>query len=92
MAKPFVIDKRWVWVAYKSVKRNKGCAGVDRIDFKQFDRPMMKTQASCRTTTKILWHVYSLLPITMHAMIMSSIGSYLQERGSKISCSSPEKY
>ena len=39
-AKPFVIDKRWVWEAYKAVKRNKGCAGVDRIDFKQFDKRM----------------------------------------------------
>ena len=39
-AKPFVIDKRWVWEAYKAVKRNKGCAGVDTIDFKQFDKRM----------------------------------------------------
>ena len=39
-AKPFVIDRRWVWEAYKAVKRNKGCAGVDKIDFKQFDKRM----------------------------------------------------
>lgn len=39
-AKPFVIDRRWVWEAYKAVKRNKGCAGVDKIDFKQFDKHM----------------------------------------------------
>lgn len=37
-AKPFVIDRRWVWEAYKAVKRNKGCAGVDKIDFKRFDK------------------------------------------------------
>ncbi|MBQ7462035.1 MAG: group II intron reverse transcriptase/maturase [Bacteroidaceae bacterium] len=37
-AKPFVIDKHWVWEAYKAVKRNKGCAGVDKIDFKRFDK------------------------------------------------------
>lgn len=39
-AKPFVIDKHWVWEAYKAVKRNKGCAGVDKIDFKRFDKRM----------------------------------------------------
>ena len=27
--KPFQIQKRLVWEAYKSVKRNKGAAGVD---------------------------------------------------------------
>ena len=37
-AKPFVIDRHWVWEAYKAVKRNKGCAGVDKIDFKRFDK------------------------------------------------------
>ena len=37
-AKPFVIDKHWVWEAYKAVKGNKGCAGVDKIDFKRFDK------------------------------------------------------
>ena len=39
-AKPFVIDRHWVWEAYKAVKRNKGCAGVDKIDFKRFDKRM----------------------------------------------------
>ena len=39
-AKPFVIDRYWVWEAYKAVKRNKGCAGVDKIDFKRFDKRM----------------------------------------------------
>jgi RNA-directed DNA polymerase len=39
-AKPFVIDRHWVWEAYKAVKGNKGCAGVDKIDFKRFDKRM----------------------------------------------------
>lgn len=39
-ANPFVIDRHWVREAYGAVKRNKGCAGVDRIDFKRFDKRM----------------------------------------------------
>ena len=39
-AKPFVIDRHWVWEAYKAVKRNKGCAGADKIDFKRFYKRM----------------------------------------------------
>ena len=31
------ITKREVWEAYKKVKRNKGSAGVDRVDFEKFE-------------------------------------------------------
>jgi len=36
-AKPFVIDKRQVWRAYKKVKANKGSAGIDGITLKKFE-------------------------------------------------------
>ena len=41
-AKPFVIDKRLVWEAYKKEKANKGSAGIDKVDQKTFDKEMSK--------------------------------------------------
>ena len=35
--KPFMIDKRLVYEAYKAVKSNKGAAGVDGQTIEQFD-------------------------------------------------------
>jgi RNA-directed DNA polymerase len=35
--KSFAITKREVWEAYKKVRRNKGSAGVDGIDFEKFE-------------------------------------------------------
>ena len=35
--KPFQISKRLVWEAYKSVKRNKGAAGVDGRSIEDFE-------------------------------------------------------
>jgi group II intron reverse transcriptase/maturase len=35
--KPFNIDKRWVYEAYKAVKSNRGSAGVDEQTIEQFD-------------------------------------------------------
>ncbi len=35
--KPFQIPKRLVWEAYKSVKRNKGAAGVDGVSIEDFE-------------------------------------------------------
>jgi RNA-directed DNA polymerase len=35
--KPFHIPKRLVWEAYKSVKRNKGAAGVDGQSIEDFE-------------------------------------------------------
>ncbi len=35
--KPFQIPKRLVWEAYKSVKRNKGAAGVDGQSIEDFE-------------------------------------------------------
>lgn len=37
-AKPFPIDKRQVWEAYKRVKANGGGAGVDEQSLEAFDR------------------------------------------------------
>jgi RNA-directed DNA polymerase len=31
------VTKQMVWGAYKKVKRNKGSAGVDKVNFKEFD-------------------------------------------------------
>lgn len=36
-AKPFCIPKRWVWEAYKRVKRNRGAAGVDEQSIEEFE-------------------------------------------------------
>jgi RNA-directed DNA polymerase len=38
--KPFLIDKRQVYEAYKAVKSNKGAAGVDRQSIEQFERDL----------------------------------------------------
>jgi RNA-directed DNA polymerase len=35
--KPFNIDKRWVYEAYKAVKSNRGAAGVDEQTIEQFE-------------------------------------------------------
>jgi hypothetical protein len=37
--KPFNIDKKLVYDAYKAVKANAGAAGVDGQSLEQFDRP-----------------------------------------------------
>ena len=37
--KPFMIDKRLVYEAYKAVKSNKGAAGVDGQSIEQFEEP-----------------------------------------------------
>src|ERR1700760_3006431 len=37
-AKPYCIDKRDVWEAYKQVKANRGAAGVDGQSIEDFDR------------------------------------------------------
>ena len=36
------VTKSMVWSAYKKVKRNKGSAGVDNINLKEFDKDMEK--------------------------------------------------
>jgi group II intron reverse transcriptase/maturase len=38
--KSFIITKRQVWEAYKKVRRNKGSAGVDGIDFEKFEEDL----------------------------------------------------
>jgi len=40
--KPYVIDKKLVYDAYKAVKANAGAAGVDRQSIEQFDANLMK--------------------------------------------------
>ena len=39
-AKPFCVSKREVWEAYKRVRANKGCAGVDGQSIEEFDADM----------------------------------------------------
>jgi len=39
-AKPFPITKRQVWEAYKQVKANQGCAGVDEQTLELFDQDL----------------------------------------------------
>ena len=41
-ARPFCIDKRDVWQAYKQVKANQGAAGVDGQTIEDFDRDLSK--------------------------------------------------
>ena len=41
--KPFNIDKRLVYEAYKAVKSNRGAAGVDEQTIDQFDRLVRKS-------------------------------------------------
>jgi len=36
------VSKSMVWAAYKKVKRNRGSAGVDEINFKEFDKVYQK--------------------------------------------------
>jgi RNA-directed DNA polymerase len=38
--KPFNIDKRWVYEAYKAVKSNRGAAGVDEQTIEQFEEDL----------------------------------------------------
>ena len=38
--KPFQIPKRLVWEAYKSVKANKGAAGVDGQSIEDFEKDL----------------------------------------------------
>ena len=39
-AKPFVISKREVWMAYKRVKENRGAAGVDDQTIAAFEKDL----------------------------------------------------
>jgi group II intron reverse transcriptase/maturase len=39
-AKPFCVSKREVWEAYKRVRANKGCAGVDGQSIEEFETDM----------------------------------------------------
>ena len=39
-AKPFCIDKRDVWEAYKRVKANQGAAGVDGMSIADFEQDL----------------------------------------------------
>ena len=41
-SKPFTIEKRLVYEAYKAVKSNKGAAGVDGQTLEQFEADLMK--------------------------------------------------
>jgi RNA-directed DNA polymerase len=47
--KPFQIPKRLVWEAYKSVKRNKGAAGVDGRSIEDFE-------ADLRNNLYVIWN------------------------------------
>ena len=40
--KPFNIDKRMVYEAYKAVKSNRGAAGVDKQSIEQFEADLSK--------------------------------------------------
>ena len=40
--KPFNIEKKLVYDAYKAVKANAGAAGVDRQTLEQFDKDLMR--------------------------------------------------
>jgi RNA-directed DNA polymerase len=40
--KPFTIEKKLVYDAYKAVKANAGAAGVDRQTLEQFDKDLMR--------------------------------------------------
>jgi RNA-directed DNA polymerase len=40
--KPFMIEKKVVYDAYKAVKANAGAAGVDRQTLEQFDKDLMR--------------------------------------------------
>ena len=39
-AKPFEIDKRLVYEAFKAVKSNKGSAGIDNIEMDAYENNM----------------------------------------------------
>ena len=42
MDKSFNISKRLVWEAYKSVKANKGAAGVDKQSIEEFEADLRR--------------------------------------------------
>ena len=37
-AKPFEIDKRLIYEAYKKVKSNRGSGGIDGVSMEEFDK------------------------------------------------------
>jgi RNA-directed DNA polymerase len=37
LSKPFCIEKKKIWDAYKLVKANKGSAGIDEVDFNKYE-------------------------------------------------------
>ena len=41
-AKPFEVEKRLVWEAWKIVKSNGGSAGIDKVDLKTYDSDIGK--------------------------------------------------
>jgi RNA-directed DNA polymerase len=47
--KPFSIDKRRVYEAYKAVKSNGGAAGVDRQTIEQFEADLGETSTRSGT-------------------------------------------
>ena len=47
--KPFSIDKRRVYEAYKAVKSNEGAAGVDRQTIEQFEADLGGTSTRSGT-------------------------------------------
>ncbi len=56
--KPFKIDKRQVYKAYKAVKSNQGAAGVDGQTLKQFEtdwkRNLYRSNTLSRTGNNVL--------------------------------------
>ena len=45
-AKPFKIEKRLVYEAYKRVKSNKGSAGIDGVDMEKFEENLCAKRES----------------------------------------------
>ncbi len=58
--KPFKIDKRQVYKAYKAVKSNQGAAGVDGQTLKQFETDWKRN----------LYRSNTLLPVRLSVLLL----------------------